>query len=182
MILTSPVYALNVSALMKNFIDHTSYFYHRPYFFDKTALVVVTTAGAGLKKVTNYLSETLRNYGFNKTYKIDLKIHNQELNENDINKVYKISSKWIKDLQSHKLHNPSFKAIFYYNLWKNMAINNMSTKSDKDYWNLTNLKNYYFAQNIPLNLFKKFFGMILSKVLGIVFKKLNLIMYHSYSI
>jgi hypothetical protein len=54
-----------------------------------------------------------------------------------------------------------------------MAINNMSTKSDKDYWNLTNLKNYYFAQNIPLNLFKKFFGMILSKVLGIVFKKLN---------
>ena len=63
---------------MKNFIDHTSYFYQRPYFFDKTALVVVTTAGAGLKKVTNYLSETLRNYGFNKTYKIDLKIHNQE--------------------------------------------------------------------------------------------------------
>ncbi|WP_409198031.1 NAD(P)H-dependent oxidoreductase [Methanobrevibacter acididurans] len=35
MILTSPVYALNVSALMKNFIDHTSYFYHRPYFLIK---------------------------------------------------------------------------------------------------------------------------------------------------
>ncbi len=173
MILTSPVYALNVSALMKNFIDHTSYFYHRPYFFDKTALVVVTTAGDGLKKVTNYLSETLRNYGFNKTYKLNLKIHNQKLNEKDLNKVHKISNNWFNDLQVHKLNNPSFKAIFYYNLWKNMAIHDMSTKLDKDYWNLTNLKNYYFAPNIPLNPFKKFFGMILSKILGMVFKKLN---------
>ena len=34
-IITSPVYAMNVSGLLKNFFDHTAYLYHRPEFFTK---------------------------------------------------------------------------------------------------------------------------------------------------
>ena len=43
-IIASPVYAMNVTAILKNFIDHTAYLYHRPEFFTKKALVVVSTA------------------------------------------------------------------------------------------------------------------------------------------
>ena len=53
-IIASPVYAMNVSSLLKNFMDHTAYLYHRPCFFTKKALIVVSTAGAGHKKVAKY--------------------------------------------------------------------------------------------------------------------------------
>ena len=53
LIITSPVYAMNVTALLKNLFDHTAYFFHRPEFFDKKALIVVSTAGAGQKKWQN---------------------------------------------------------------------------------------------------------------------------------
>ncbi|MDR3072119.1 MAG: NAD(P)H-dependent oxidoreductase, partial [Clostridiales Family XIII bacterium] len=36
-ILTSPVYAMNVTGTMKNFLDHLAYFYNRPEFFGKKA-------------------------------------------------------------------------------------------------------------------------------------------------
>nr|WP_292376791.1 NAD(P)H-dependent oxidoreductase [Methanosarcina sp. UBA411] len=41
-IFATPVYVMNVSALMKTFIDHFSYIYHRPRFFDKKALLLST--------------------------------------------------------------------------------------------------------------------------------------------
>ena len=34
-IITSPVYSLQVSGLLKNFIDHMSYNFHRPKFYKK---------------------------------------------------------------------------------------------------------------------------------------------------
>ena len=37
-IIGSPVYALNVSSILKNFFDHTAYFYHRPEFFGEFIL------------------------------------------------------------------------------------------------------------------------------------------------
>lgn len=47
-ILSSPVYVLNVSAPMKNFIDRFMYANHRPKFFrQKTLLVVNSISGAG---------------------------------------------------------------------------------------------------------------------------------------
>ena len=30
LIIASPVYAMNVTAILKNFLDHTAYLYHRP--------------------------------------------------------------------------------------------------------------------------------------------------------
>ena len=57
-IIACPVYALNVPGLLKNFFDHTAYLYHRPEFFTKKALVIVSTAGAGQKDVAKYIDET----------------------------------------------------------------------------------------------------------------------------
>lgn len=38
-IITSPSYSLNVTAVCKNFIDHMSYKFHRPSYFDKKCLL-----------------------------------------------------------------------------------------------------------------------------------------------
>ena len=58
-VIASPVYAMNVTGLIKNFFDHTAYLYHRPEFFDKKALIVVSTAGAGQKDVAKYIDENV---------------------------------------------------------------------------------------------------------------------------
>ena len=68
-IVASPVYAMNVTALLKNFLDHTAYFYHRPEFFTKKALVVVSTAGAGQKDVAKYI-ETYHNIQLRLIYEL----------------------------------------------------------------------------------------------------------------
>uniref|UniRef100_A0A7V1EJ68 NADPH-dependent oxidoreductase n=1 Tax=candidate division WOR-3 bacterium TaxID=2052148 RepID=A0A7V1EJ68_UNCW3 len=68
----SHVYAHQVTALMKNFIDHFSYIFHRPCFFDKVAIVISTTGGSGLKEVLDYLEGTARGWGFNLIGKIGI--------------------------------------------------------------------------------------------------------------
>ncbi len=54
LILVSPVYFFNVSALMKGFIDRYSYLTHRPALAGKPALAIATSSGAGLKETLKY--------------------------------------------------------------------------------------------------------------------------------
>ncbi len=63
-IFASPVYGMNVSGLMKVFIDRFSYIFHRPRFFDKKALLLVTAGALGEKDVLDYLNLVATLWGF----------------------------------------------------------------------------------------------------------------------
>lgn len=168
LIITSPVYAMNVTGILKNFFDHTAYLYHRPEFFDKKALVIVTTAGAGHKKVATYIDETLRHWGFNKVYKLAYACGDKDYLETE--KIDKISKKFFNDLKSKKLHSPKFMDIIFYNLWRAMALSKEPIRVDKEYWENTGLVNYDFAPSIKLSLIKKIFSKILFFILKRVIK------------
>jgi len=62
LILASPVYALQVTAVTKNFLDHFAYLFHRPRLFGKKALVIANAAG-GLKDTARLLADNARAWG-----------------------------------------------------------------------------------------------------------------------
>ncbi|WP_298500045.1 flavodoxin family protein [uncultured Methanobrevibacter sp.] len=164
-IISSPVYALNVTAILKNFIDHTAYIYHRPEFFDKKALVVVSTAGAGQKKVAKYLNETLRHWGFNKVYNIAIACGGKDHLETE--GIDKISKKFGSDVESGKLHSPKFGDVLFYNVWRAMAVTDDPIPADARFWQETGLVNHDFSPAVKLNPLKKIFA----KLMYFVFKK-----------
>lgn len=166
-IIGSPVYAMNVTSLLKNFIDHTAYLYHRPQFFTKKGLVVVTTAGAGHKKVANYIDETLRHWGVNKVYKIAMACGGKETLETS--QTDKAARKFGKDVESGKLHNPKFVDIIFFNVWKAMAFSDNSIEADKKFWMNTGLIKYDFSPEVKLNIIKKLFSKIMFNIFKLVF-------------
>lgn len=156
-IITSPVYALNVTGLIKNFIDHLAYFYHRPYFFKKKAMIVVTTAGSGHNKVGDYLDETLRNWGYNERFKLCfVTAHDTKgsLPLKTKQKIDAVTNKFYNSIYSKSLKSPDRKALFYYNLWRAMAYNN-HVPLDNKYWVDNDMINNEFHPDIPCNSLKK---------------------------
>ncbi len=73
-VLTSPVYALDVSGEMKALLDHLCYMWmsHRPapQMFSKVGLTVVTTAGAGASHATKTLRNSLAFWGSRRIYSL----------------------------------------------------------------------------------------------------------------
>jgi len=63
-ILTSPVYALQVTALVKNFLDRSAYVMHRPRCFGKRFMSVSTQYYSGDRDVEKYLASVMRFWGF----------------------------------------------------------------------------------------------------------------------
>lgn len=167
-IIACPVYAMNVTALLKNFLDHTAYFYHRPEFFTKKALIIVSTAGAGQNDVAKYIDETLRHWGVNKTYKITYACGGKDFL--DVENIDKVSQKFATDVESRKLHNPKFADIVFYNVWRAMACSKEPIEADRDFWFATDLVSHDFAPEIKLNPLKKLFSKTMFFILKRVMK------------
>lgn len=157
LIITSPVYALNVTGIIKNFIDHLAYFYHRPYFFEKRAMIVVSTAGAGHKKVGKYLDETLANWGYNQRFKLVFTVAHDKhgyLPLDTKQKIDKESIRFYRSINENTLKSPGMKALVMYNVWRAMAKTG-TIACDHDYWINNHLIEYEYYDKVPCSIIKK---------------------------
>lgn len=167
-ILSSPVYVLGPTGLMKNLLDHFAYYYHRPRLFNKKALVLVSTQGSGMKDVENYLKKSLYNFGVNKVYTCSFRFGGKNKLDSKMKKTLdNVASSFFNDVSSKKLHSPSFYQVRNYSMWRAMA-HNKKLPIDNKFWIENGMENRIFAPGIPMNILKKLYA----KLIFIFFNKL----------
>jgi multimeric flavodoxin WrbA len=147
-ILTSPVYGLDVSGQMKALVDHLCWMWmsHRPNpkMFNKIGLTVTTTAGMGLGRTAKTMRNSLTFWGVKKSFSFKGRVSAMkwsDVSEKTMAKVDKETAALAKKIAKavkniKKLPNPLFRSLMF------KAISGMQKKND---WNPTD-RNHWEAQ------------------------------------
>ena len=137
-IFATPVYGMNVPALMKTFIDRFSYIFHRPRFFDKKALLLSTTGALGLKEVLDYLKLVAGIWGFEVSYRVGIvtppmQISNRKEQKNS-QKLEKAAFAFYNALQK-KSRSPGLRNVLIFHAQKaSFGELGESSPADYAYW------------------------------------------------
>lgn len=151
-ILASPVYSLQVSGLMKNLIDHFSFYFHRPCLFDKCGLALTNTAGAGHKASGKYLQSVMHAWGIAKPQKLSLALANIKvvIDKKMDRKLNQAARKFYLAIAKPKPYNPTFYDVIYYNFWRAFIATGSPGDADYDYWHERGWfkQNYYYTEGV----------------------------------
>jgi multimeric flavodoxin WrbA len=122
-ILVSPVYSMNVTWLMKNFMDRFAYTLHRPIFVNQKLMLLVTAGEVGLKETMKSLSNTLG--GIDLVAKLAVKTppfkYRPKYEENIAHDVEKASKKFYRSLKSDKPLPPTFLNVLWFQAFKTQS-------------------------------------------------------------
>lgn len=149
-IFASPTYARAISALMKKFVERTSYLAHRPSFFGKYAVALATCAGFGADLTCKYLRENFTQYGFHFVDSVKLMVATKSEKENSYNRKLAIDglNKMITAIKSKQEIKPTFGQLVYFNIFKAISEKN-KLKGWADYEFYKDKKDYYYQTKIP---------------------------------
>jgi len=172
LILTSPIYVLQLSGGLKALLDHLAYVYlnHRPRFMRKKAVIIATTAGAGLRNCIKYLTENLCFWGVNKIYSIGIQMMSigwedmkPERKEKYQARIGRIARLFYTDVASGRLHPPSLIQVVMFNAGQVLARSQADGVPDKEYWRQMGWDvpgSRYFVREAHLSLFKRAIGRV----------------------
>lgn len=157
LILASPVFSNMVSATMKNFFDRFGYYAHRPNFFDKYAMSIVTCSGYGAEEAIKYMNKMLSVFGFNIITPLEIhfrpgktpekmKIKNQE-------KIVAAFDRFIARIEKGGRDKPPLDMLIPFNIFKYVSeIDKENMIADYEYYK--DKTDYYYETKIPF--YKKF--------------------------
>jgi multimeric flavodoxin WrbA len=168
-ILASPNYVMNVTWLMKNYIDRFAYTMHRPKFFNKYFMVVITSGSyRGTKEAAKSLSlmasggEVITHLAvYNSPGMNEKKLMKQE------KKIERKAKIFYKRLSKKTNHRPSLGYLIWFSAFK--AASNENRKhlpadyefyKNKDYFTDIRLNIY---QRMIVSLFTGFFTILIRK-------------------
>jgi multimeric flavodoxin WrbA len=166
-IFACPVYAHQITAPMKKFIDRLSYFFHRPRLFGKFGLILATTGSTGLKSVTGYLSLICTGWGIELIDKIG--VISPEYFKEEANQKYKqaVNDKIKKAVGRIINYKVKTKSPNLFSLFMFLAMREKVKRfqCDLDYWEKRGwfLSNYYYQ--IKMGLFKYLLYLIMKNFL-----------------
>ena len=158
-ILASPVYVMNVTGKLKSLIDKTASWIHRPPLVGKPALLVATTAGAGLKDTLAYLELVAIQWGAHPAGKIGrTAMDRRPVSERELSRFV-----WHLHHETSQ-YRPSMRQLIYYQVQKVLALKVLAL--DREYWKARGWDrgSYYTACRVPW--YKRLVGAITYHVLN----------------
>ena len=161
-VFASPVYCIHIAASMKNFIDRLGFYAHRPRFYDKFAMVMVTCSGYGGEGANKYMGSIFSAYGFNVVSSLELhyrpgKMSEKQKKEND-EKILIAFDTLRSRIEKGERVTPSIDLLVPFNLFKSVSMLEKDVMS-ADYEYYKDKGDYCYDIKIPF--FKK---MIAAKV------------------
>ena len=162
LVFASPVYSHMISATMKNFFDRLGFYAHRPRFFDKYAMTIVTCSGYGAEEAIKYMDKMLGVFGFNLVPPLELQFQPGKISEkNKIENHSKTTdafSTFIARIEEGERDKPSLGMLIPFKVFKYVSeIGKDVMKADYEYYK--DKTNFYYDVKIPF--YKK---MITQKV------------------
>ena len=144
-VLTSPVYALDVSGQLKSLLDHLCFMWlsHRPNpkLFKKVGVSVTTTAGFGLKHTTKTMNNSLKYWGSRRIYALKAPVAAMKWEEVSEKKKEAISRKAdkkaksiVKSVRNIDRIRPNLFVRFMFWMMKGMMQKNTWNQRDRSHW------------------------------------------------
>lgn len=168
LIFASPVYALGITGLMKNFKDRSAYNAHRPSFWSKKAMAVVTSEGTGIQGTLGFI-RTFDIWGIEFVSDVGVIVHptlaptayyNAALEK----KVKKAAAALYGSIAAGGTKKPSLMKTIQFNVLKYMSA---AAKDGfpADYAYYADRKEYYYETRIgaPKKLLARLFTVFVSK-------------------
>ncbi|MFX1531850.1 MAG: flavodoxin family protein [Promethearchaeota archaeon] len=147
-IITTPVYALQVSALVKNLLERSAYIMHRPCYFGKWFMSISTQAYSGDKDVAKYLASVMQFCGFNIIPGLRLTVAPGNETEAQKEMIKKKINAAVKQFQAiekkEKFPVPTWKELMMFRLRRSVI-------NSKNYTDVFPRDGNYFLENDWLN-------------------------------
>lgn len=180
-IFTTPVYAYNVSWIMKSFIDRFAYVCHRPRFHGKKAMIIATTGAVGLDFVMFTLAMEIGTWGYTVVSKLGvicppektLEKHERKLHKKTDKDIEKASAKFYSELKKDGVKKPGFISVLSFRLQKDAFSRKDKNLADYKYWKDKGWleKETKFYYNVKINFVLRAVTGIIAKL--ITFKNLK---------
>lgn len=160
LILASPVYAMSVTAYMKNYFDHFSYLWHRPRFFNKKAMSVAT-GGGQFKDILKYMKTNAVSWGYDHVAELGIP-HFDALTEKYRQKaladIAAKAERFYTALTEQKKEAPSFGKIMWFRMWRiNANACKDSNPCDYAYWTEKGWLRSDFYYDVKIGFLKRVF-------------------------
>lgn len=183
-IISSPVYAYQVTGQMKKFIDRLSYLFHRQELCGKPVIIVVTTDGGGSKQVYKYLKMTVSGWAMDLVGDVQI-ISPAYFEYREPKGVFKFNKRTymkgqlrIKTL-AKKLYEkmgrcnkivPTYYDIFLFNCLRSKIY---TSDADRVYWRDKGWIDASYFYDADINLVKRVFGKIMKMLIDFLGKKIS---------
>ena len=183
-ILSSPVYAYQVTGQMKLFIDRLSYLFHRPEFCGKPVLIVVTTDGGGSKQVYKYLKMTVSGWAMDLVGDVQI-ISPMYFENREPKSVFKfnkriyakgqkrikiLAKKLYEKMRQRNRKAPTFYDIFLFNCLRSKIY---TSDADRIYWRNKGWIDAPYFFDVDINPVKRSFGKVMKRLIDILGKKIS---------
>lgn len=149
-VLATPIFSLQVTADLKNFIDHVSYMFHRSRYAGKKGVAIATTAGGGHKDVSAYLAKILGSWGSDKVYEIPVQCLSldYEIKPKISQRIERVAGQLAADYREKKVYPGKLSDAFMFKIWHSISLSNEDTKNaDRIFWEEIHKGGYRFYPN-----------------------------------